>query len=393
MSRTPVKKHLAILGIRGIPARHGGFETFAERLSLYLVKLGWRVTVYCQEEGHAGPIREDRWEGIDRVIIPVKRSGAIGTVHFDWQSTRHVMRSADGLILTLGYNTALFCAPYRTRGITNIINMDGIEWKRDKWKAHERLWLWLNERIGCLLGNHLIADHPQIAKHLATRVDAKKITMIPYGADAVATASPSALKSLNLEPFKYLTVIARPERENSILEIVRAFSKKRRNIKLVVLGKYTPDSNSFHSAVLDAASEETIFPGAIYEKEVLAALRTYNLAYVHGHTVGGTNPSLVEALGSGSAVLAHDNAFNRWVAGPKALYFGNEEECEMRLEQIIDGKAPLADMRKASAERYLTNFTWEKILNAYESLLLSWLNPIGELTTVTSTQAPSAAGD
>ncbi|MFS8979512.1 DUF1972 domain-containing protein [Cupriavidus necator] len=393
MPKTTARKSLAILGTRGVPARHGGFETFAERLALHLVKVGWQVTVYCQEEGQTGSIRTDRWEGIDRVVIPVGRTGALGTISFDWRSVRHVLQSNYDLVLTLGYNTAIFCAPYRFSRITNVINMDGIEWKRDKWKTHERLWLWFNERIGCIVGNHLIADHPDIATHLATRVSRDKITMIPYGADPAHGANIGDLQKLGLQPFNYFTIIARPERENSILEIVKAFSRKKRDSKLVVLGKYTPDSNSFHREVLDSASTDVIFPGAIYEKQTLSALRAYNSAYIHGHTVGGTNPSLVEALGAGSAVLAHDNSFNRWVAGSKALYFSDEDECEMRIEEIINGNAPLSEMRKSSIKRHADSFTWDKILNSYESLLFSLADSASKTATVESTRVTSVVGD
>lgn len=177
-----------------------------------------------------------------------------------------------------------------------------------------KTWFWLNERAGCWIGNHLVADHPKIKEHLATRVSADKITMIPYGGDEVLEASESLLNPYGLLPNQFSVIIARPEPENSFLEMVRAFSCKPRNHKLVVLGNFTPDTNQFHKAVMSAASEEVVFPGAIYDAPVVQAFRFYARFYLHGHRVGGTNPSLVEALGAGCAVIAHDNHFNRWVA-------------------------------------------------------------------------------
>jgi hypothetical protein len=174
-----------------VPAAHGGFETFAEHLALYLVQRGWQVTVYCQQDG-AGAVHEDTWEGVRRVHILVTQSGAKGTIVFDWKSTLHAA-SESGLVLTLGYNTAVFCLAYRLKGITNLINMDGIEWRRQKWSTLERAWLYLNECAGCWLGNHLIADHPEIKAHLATRVAESKITMIPYGADRIDNADSGVL--------------------------------------------------------------------------------------------------------------------------------------------------------------------------------------------------------
>jgi hypothetical protein len=181
-------RELLILGIRGIPAKHGGFETFAENLALYLVKRGWKVTVYCQEsKPEYSGMGETNWKGIKRVHIPVAGEGAKATVAFDLISVKEACRR-HGLVLTLGYNTALFNLLLRFKRRTNLINMDGVEWKRDKWKWYEKAWLYINERAGCLLGDHLIADHPEIKNHLLSRVKGAKVTMIPYGARDVTSA-------------------------------------------------------------------------------------------------------------------------------------------------------------------------------------------------------------
>lgn len=363
-------KHLIILGIRGIPAQHGGFETFAEKLSLYLVKLGWRVTVYCQEsEGNS--VSESQWEGVRRIHIPVNQTGSAATIVFDWKSVQCSAKE-NGLFLTLGYNTAIFNWLQRLRGQTNIINMDGIEWRRNKWSPVAKAWFWLNERAGCLIGNHLIADHPKIKEHLATRINENKISMIPYGGDEVVAADPSLLEKLGLKPNQFSVVIARPEPENSILEIVRAFSSKARAHKLVVLGKFHPDKSEYHRLVMAAASTEVIFPGAIYEAPIVQALRFFARCYIHGHTVGGTNPSLVEALGAGNAVIAHDNHFNRWVAGPNAAYFKDEGECEKIFDRLLSDDDAIIKMQEASKQRFHERFTWEQVLSEYEALLTQW---------------------
>jgi len=365
-------KKLRILGTRGIPANHGGFETFAEHLAPYLVKHGWKVTIYCQEDG-TGNIYNDEWRGVQRIHIPVSQEGAKGTIIFDWKSTLHAARSND-LILTLGYNTALFCIAYRLKGIKNIINMDGIEWRRDKWSFLERAWLYINERAGCWLGNHLIADHPEIKNHLATRVNDKKITMIPYGADEIKSADVTQLKQFGLEPDGYAIVIARPEPENSILEIVTAFSSCKQNKKLVVLGNFDKADPEYSKKVKNTASDEVLFPGAIYDKSVIQALRYYACLYIHGHTVGGTNPSLVEALGSGNAVLAHDNKFNRWVTDNKAAYFRDIQSCDEQLTQLLNDNAILRKMKAHSITRYSSKLTWSIILSSYEEILSEHLS-------------------
>ncbi|WP_020675722.1 DUF1972 domain-containing protein [Geopsychrobacter electrodiphilus] len=357
---------ISILGTRGIPAKHGGFETFAEHFALYLHQKGWHVTVYCQGEG-AGQIYKDVWCGINRVHIPVVQKGAKGTIVFDWKSTLHAVQSKIP-VLTLGYNTAIFCLLYRLRGVKNIINMDGIEWRRGKWSPLERAWLYANEKLGAWLGNHLVADHPEIQKHLSRFVSSSKISVIPYGADILESANESLLSPFNLEKNKYAVLIARPEQENSILEIVKAYSKAARGMSLVVLGNYAPEANNYHRLVVAAAGDEVQFVGAIYDKEVVQSLRFFARFYVHGHTVGGTNPSLVEALGAGSPVLAQNNKFNRWVAGEGARYFSTEEECAEQIDILMQDDGLIASMKQHSFLQMQNNFTWDKIHRAYEQL-------------------------
>jgi hypothetical protein len=154
------QQQLIIMGIRGVPAAHGGFETFAERLALHLVERGWRVTVYCQ--GSASGKREiDVWQGVNRIHIPVKRDGSVGSIEFDIKATFDVLR-VPGTILTLGYNTGFLCLLLAARRRINFINMDGVEWRRAKYGRGPRAYLWLNERLAAWSGSHLIADHPKI---------------------------------------------------------------------------------------------------------------------------------------------------------------------------------------------------------------------------------------
>lgn len=354
------------MGIRGLPAAHGGFETFAERLALYLVERGWKVTVYCQ--GSPSGRREvDIWEGVKRIHIPVKCDGSIGTIEFDIKSTMDVF-SLPGTILTLGYNTGFLCSLLAARRRTNFINMDGLEWKRAKYSTSAKTYLWINERLAAWAGKKLVADHPAIAEHLATRVPRDRIVMIPYGAPSIDQADASLLSDYGVEARRYLTVIARAEPENSILEIVKGFSTKPRGIKLLVLGKYGP-THDYHRQVMASASDEVLFPGPVYETSRIQALRFYSLAYVHGHQVGGTNPSLVEALGAGNAVIAHDNKFNRWVADDAGLYFTDAEGVGRQIDAIMADPALQQRLSSQARKRWLEAFTWPDILAQYEALL------------------------
>ena len=360
--------HLSILGSRGIPAQHGGFETLAEHLATSWRDRGWTVTVYRQVEGK-GLLYEDDWNGIRRVNIPVRGRGAGGTIMFDRIAMQDVRRFS-GPILTLGYNTGPLCFFLRRPGRTHFVNMDGHEWGRRKYGMLKRLYLRFAERAAARYGDHLIADHPEIAKHLARYVAPEKITTLTYGADAIESGDERLLEDFGVLPGRFFTLIARPEPDNSVLEIVRAFSSKRRDVKLVVLGDYDAPIR-YRADVRAAASEGVIFPGAIYDKPILAALRFHSIGYLHGHQVGGTNPSLVEALGAGNPVIARDNHFNRWVAGDSALYFSDIESCAAQIDSLIDDGALRSRLSHAARARWDEAFRWDGVLGAYQALLTS----------------------
>ncbi|WP_395245672.1 DUF1972 domain-containing protein [Agromyces sp. MMS24-K17] len=369
-----------ILGTHGIPAAYGGFETAAENVAIHLRDHGWRPVVYCQATGD-GPLVEDVWNGIDRVTIPVARDGWLGTSLFDLRSIRHATRSRD-TCLTFGYNTAVFNIAQRLAGIPNVINMDGIEWSRARWGFTRQAILYVNERIACWVGDELIADHPVIEEYLARKARRSKLHTITYGANAVTSAPTEPVAALGLEPGGYVTLVCRPIPENSILELVTAFSRRRRGIRLVVLGTYT-DDDPYHRSVRQAASDEVLFPGSVYDPGALAAIRFHGVAYLHGHTVGGTNPSLVEAMAAGNAVLAHDNPYNRWVAGAGARYFDSVETAATQLDEILGSDELRSRLATAARARHEAEFTWEHVAGQYEQLIasVSRTGPAGVGTT------------
>ncbi len=383
-------KTVRILGTHGVPANYGGFETAAENVAKFLRDQGWRVVVYCQVEG-SGEVTTDTWQGLERVNIGVSRDGWLGTSQFDWLSIQHAAQH-DDICLTFGYNTAVFNLVQRLKGIPNVINMDGIEWSRARWGKLRQAILYTNERIGCFVGNHLIADHPEIETYLHTRAPKRKVTTVTYGAAAVTEASADIPAAYGLTPGRYLSLIARPIPENSILEIVQGFSARPRGIDLVILGGYTPETDAYHQAVMAAASDEVRFVGGIYDPEQVQALRFHSLAYVHGHTVGGTNPSLVEALGAGNPVIAHDNAYNRWVAQDAALYFSTADDVDARVSELVDQPELASRLSAAARARHASEFTWEHVAGQYEQLLLPYVDPaqrISESSTKVRVSASS----
>ena len=366
MTQEQSRPSILMLGSRGIPAAHGGFETFVENLAPHLAERGCDVSVYCQEEGQES-IWEDNYRGVRLIHIPVKGNGPGSTVIFDWIALNDSLKR-EGLLLSFGYATGAFSILPWLKRRRHIINMDGIEWKRSQFGFLGKVSNYINERLAVIFAHRLIADHPRIADHLATRVSRSKITTIAYGADLITEADVDELSTVGVEPDKYAVIIARPEPDNSILEIVRAFSKRQRQRKLVVLGNFS-DANKYHKLVRSEASKEVIFPGAIYEKKIIRALRKFARFYAHGHRVGGTNPSLVEALGAGSAVMANDNEFNKWVAKNAAVYFKSENEIEHLIDALFGDDLLVSNLRKCARMEFEENLTWPKVLSEYQELL------------------------
>ncbi|MCB8840778.1 DUF1972 domain-containing protein [Aurantimonas sp. VKM B-3413] len=387
-----VQPSILILGTRGVPAAHGGFETFAERLSLHLRDQGWNVGVYCQEEVDEVETRVESqsWNGIERIVVKVAARGPLATVLFDWYCVRDAARR-NAVCLVLGYNGAAFLPYLRLWRKRVITNMDGIEWRRAKWGPLVKTWFWVNEWIAAWTSNRLVADHPAIADHLASRRSRDAIATIPYGGEMVLEASTDPLGQLGLEAGQYLVSIARIEPDNNILTLVSAFSRCRRGMKLVVLGNMDPDI-AYHRAVRDAASDDVVFPGGIYDPAVVKALRFHARAYLHGHSVGGTNPSLVEALGAGSAVIAHDNPFNRWTAGKAGVFFHDVDSCAAAIDTIAGSPLSAEEVRNiAYAEA--SRFRWQDVFVAYRRELYGVLleGPFAPLRDRRRQQASTSA--
>ncbi|MBK8470230.1 MAG: DUF1972 domain-containing protein [Candidatus Phosphoribacter sp.] len=359
-----------ILGTRGVPAAHGGFETAAEHVGLHLHRQGWRVLVYCQIPGQ-GPIEVDEWRGLERVNIREPREGSLGTAFFDRKCVAHVLREAgpNDVCLTFGYNTGVFNIAQRVKRIPNVINMDGMEWLRRRWGPLRRGILLGNERVAGLVGDILIADHPHIATYLRRHFGSRRVVTIAYGAHAVHDAPTAPVEALGLEPGRYATLIARPILENSILEIVQAWSACPRPMSLAVLGALR-DDDPYHREVRAAAGDQVRFLGAIYDPDIVAALRFHSALYLHGHTVGGTNPSLVEAMAAGNAVIAHNNPYNRFVAGVGNRYFDAAEDLAQSLDLLLEDRDSLTAMGRFSRMRHETEYTWEQICDQYEKALL-----------------------
>lgn len=358
--------HLAILGTRGIPARYGGFETFAEEIAERLQQKGLEVTVYCEKDCNNPTIETHK--GIHLVYVSSPKLGPFSTILFDLFCLT-VARNRHDVIYMLGYGSSLFCFIPRLWGKKVWLNMDGIEWKRTKWSLPARLWLRAMEWIAMLTPSRLIADAHAIENHIQKRYSyTPPISVIPYGASIIYQANSSLLAEWNLLVDGYYLLVCRLEPENHVLEILQGYTASNSNLPLVVLGNHQTGTH-YVEQLLNLTDPRIRMLGTVYDQTKLQALRFHARAYFHGHSVGGTNPSLLEALGCGNAVIAHDNIFNREVAGNAALYFNTATDIPNLVEKINAEETCRATMRKNARDIVSKRYTWELVTDAYMLLL------------------------
>jgi glycosyltransferase involved in cell wall biosynthesis len=360
---------LAILGTRGIPARYGGFETFAEELSVRLAQRGIDVTVYCEADDQERP---DTYKGVRLVYLSALRMGPLTTILFDLRCLWHARKGFD-VVYMLGYGASIFCFLPRLWGSKVWINMDGVEWARAKWGLLAKTWLKTMEAAAMWTADHLIADADGIQQHLRSRHwHTPSCTVIPYGAPVAAEApDPRLLQEWGLLPGAYYLIVCRLEPENQVFEIVEGFSRSVASHPLIVVGNYNGGSG-YGERLSRMAGRRVRFIGTLYDSSKLQAMRYHALAYFHGHMVGGTNPSLLEALGCGNTVIAHDNVFNREVAGNAAFYFKEAGDIPAIIETIETFSLDDKNKRKTMAQdRVRRHYNWNDITERYYRLLRS----------------------
>jgi glycosyltransferase involved in cell wall biosynthesis len=356
--------NIAIAGTRGIPACYGGFETFAEQLSIRLVARGHRVTVFC--EARDNPV--EQYRGVKLRHLPVRNVGPLATVLYDAECLWHA-RSGFDVIYMLGYGSSAICWLPRLRGTQVWINMDGLEWARTKWNPIARLYLRLSEAFALRTPNRIITDAAAIKTNLQSRY--RKLPLcdvIPYGCEIVSTALPENLTSFGLTPGSYYLVVCRFEPENLIREIIDGFLQSSTQARLVLVGDNASKSPYVRS-LARYKSDRILFTGPVYDVQRIQALRYFCRAYLHGHNVGGTNPSLLEAMGCGNVVIANENPFNREVLGDSGLFFSTRNDVSACIDFVDSGQAGLAGMKVQVVERVKQFYTWDRITDYYCELL------------------------
>lgn len=356
---------IAILGTRGIPNLYGGFEQFAEYVSVGLAGIGHEVTVYSPT---FHPYRDATYKGVNivRKWCPEGKIGAAAHILYDYLCLRDALGREADVVLELGYQSSaismLLCPTRKTRLITN---MDGMEWKREKWGPIIRRFTRWAEKVGVQKSDALVADNQGIQDYISGTYG-KASVMIPYGAEVFDKADASVLGKYGLSANGYFILIARMEPENNVETILDGYVQSGAALPFIVVGNH---AHAYGARLRQKFEGSNVhFAGGIYDINILNNLRFHARTYFHGHSVGGTNPSLLEAMASQAMIAAHDNIFNRSVLGDDALYFDSARD----VAGILDNQAAI----EAGREKYIAanlgkireTYRWDRIVGQYADL-------------------------
>ena len=351
---------VALLGTRGIPALHGGFETAVQFIGPGLARRGWDVTVYCRNPGQK--LRE--FEGTRLVNLPALRMKSAETLSHTALSAGHALFQALDVAIVFNSGNAPFVTPLKLRGLPVAVHIDGLEAQRAKWEGFGAKYYAWAERSSVKHADAIIADARAIGDYVREKYGRDSV-YLPYGAPLVDPPTPR-LPELGLQAQDYHLSVARFEPENHVVEIVRGYRRSQATLPLVVVGAASY-SHEYADAVAEAArgDDRIRLLGAVWDQELLDQLYVGSRSLLHGHSVGGTNPSLLRAMGAGTRITAYDCVFNREVTDGHALWFTDEAGVATAVEH--DEAAP--DDRGAAVRRRAESaYVWDDVIDGYAAL-------------------------
>ncbi|MFD1825869.1 MULTISPECIES: DUF1972 domain-containing protein [Mumia] len=365
---------VALIGTRGVPARYGGFETAVEEIGRRLVASGHDVTVYCRPVD--GEPRPASHLGMRLVHLPAVRRKTLETLSHTALSVAHAVtrrRRFDAAIVFNAAN-APFVPGLRLRRIPVAVHVDGLEWRRAKWTGAGRRYYRTAESASVRWADALIADAVGIADYYEEEFGVAT-TFVPYGAPILDSPAPDKLAALDVEPGRYHLVVARFEPENHVREIVAGYRASRAEHPLVVVGS-APYADAYTAEIeqLAAGDPRIRLVGGVWDQDQLDQLYAHATTYLHGHSVGGTNPSLLRAMGAGAPVIAYDVVFNREVLGDSAPRFATPDDLARLVEKAEGDPEGTREAGRLLQERAAQRYRWDDVADAYADLLVRLTN-------------------
>jgi len=355
---------IAILGTRGIPGAYGGFETFAEELSTRLVERGHQLTVYCRRGNTPGNPRLHR--GVRLVQLPALRHKVTETLSHTLLSAMHAVFGSYDIVYVCNSANAPICLIPWLRRQRTVINVDGLEWEREKWgMAAKRYYRWAS-RLAARLPIRVVTDAEVIRRYYRERFG-RETDCIPYGAEVYPRGHlAERLAAMGLAPDRYVLYVSRMERENNPLLVVEAYRGLRTDLPLVMVGD-APYARDYIAEVQAAAGERVRFLGYRFGDDY-HALQANARIYVQATEVGGTHPALLEALGHQNAVVAHDVPEHREVVADAGRFFAYRDADDLTrvMQSLLDDPSAVEALRAAAGRRVESTYGWDAVTQQYE---------------------------
>jgi len=355
---------IAIMGIRGIPANYGGFETFAEELAPRLVQKGHDVTVYGRS--NSVDYNADYFKGVRLVILPTISHKYLDTVVHTFLCAVHALKARYDVVLVCNSANAYCSFLPRLVGTPVAINVDGLEWQRSKWNRLGRWFYLMSEWLSTFMANEIVTDAIGIQKYYLKKFK-KESTFIPYGAPTGRIATQDVLTEFNLKPKEYILYVSRLEPENNAHLVVKAFEKVKTELKCVIVGD-APYNNDYIRELKQTTDPRIIFTGYVFGQGY-RELQSNAYFYVQATEVGGTHPALLEGMGHGNCVLANDVPEHREVLADTGMYFkGSNGELSEKMQFLIDNPREVKALGEKAVERIEQQYSWRKVTDDYEAL-------------------------
>ena len=370
MSATSGRMRIALIGTRGVPARYGGFETCVEEVGSRLAALGHEVTVYCRPvEGEDRPAEH---RGMRLVHLPAARRRALETLTHTGLSTAHLLagsvrRGRPDAAVVFNAANAPWLPLLRAARIPVATHVDGLEWKRAKWGPSGRRYYRAAEALAVRWSDDLIADARGIQDYYRREFDADT-TYLAYGAPLQRAPRQDRLGELELQAGRYHLAVARFEPENHLHLIIEGYVRSSARCPLVVVGS-APYSHDYTRSLHELADGRVRFTGGIWDQDLLDQLYANALVYWHGHSVGGTNPSLLRAMGAAAPTNAFDVDFNREVLGAHGGYFAAADDVTALAERAESAPSETV-LRGKLGQQKAEAYDWDEVALGYERLCL-----------------------
>ena len=359
---------IALVGTRGVPATYGGFETAVEEVGRRLAARGHVVTVYCRRQKNERNA-PTRYLGMDLVHLPALRSKALETLSNTALAATHLAAtSRQQVALVFNAANAPFLPIFRLRGVPTATHVDGLEWQRAKWGGAGRRYYRAAEAFAVRCSDALIADAQGIADYYQREFGASS-DLIRYGAPILVDPASDKLSDLDLEPGGYHLVVARFEPENHVDLAIEGYLRSAARRPLIVVGS-APYAGQYIERInaLAAGDDRVRLLGPVWDQDKLDQLYAHALTYIHGHSVGGTNPSLLRAIGAATAVSAFDVTFNREVLGTDGRYFADAAALAAAVDDAEADPHETAARGVRLRRVASTKYRWDDVADAYEAL-------------------------